>query len=634
MRVVALVVATGLVVWGAAGAAIRLRLGRRVDTVLATATVVTLQVVVSVLLAGLVIRRLSPGALFAISALVSGPIVWLTREDVSPRGVVQFARRFRSLFEVVRAHPWPAVLASCAGVEVVWRTVIGYAVLPYGWDALSYHLTTVATWVRAGRIEFVPYEIFSNAYPANGEVVTTWIAAFTHSSLGLTFVQLPFAVLGAIAVMSLARTLRVSRPGAIAAGSLFFLTPIVLAQTTSNYVDLAAAALVLTSVAFGVRAITASRDDDGTLRNRLLVLCGIAGGLAMGTKTTAAPYVMALAALLVVLEGRRGGRRRLPVALSALGPPVLLLGGFWYARSWVHYSNPVYPFRVDLGPVHFAGPTTTSAVLERAPAALGAITPLQPLRSWLQDVTRWRPFDASITYDERIGGFGAVWVLVELPLLAVMTWISARRRDAAFMALTILCVFGWLAQPISWWTRYSMPLLAPGILALVMAIERTTARASKALMVVSAALVVTTAGVSSVFLQTGSGDTISATALMRRALTPGLGNVERSADPTTLRWLDDVTPDEPIAVQIGTSFYFPVFGQDLSHPVIPIDAHSPRALVAAMHVSGSTVFAAAPNTDVDQWAAADPQHFHLLPEVAPTTAMRFTTLGRVYRFAG
>ncbi|MEY2433757.1 MAG: hypothetical protein QOC92_3482, partial [Acidimicrobiaceae bacterium] len=176
MRDVALMVATALILWGAAGVACRLRLGRRIDTLLATATLATLQVVASVLIAGLVVRRLTPAVLFAMTIVVSGSIVWLTRDEMIPARLVRVARRLRvrSLWTTARTYPWAAVLALAAALEFAWRTVVSYAVLPYGWDALAYHLPTAATWVRAERIVFVPYDIFSNVYPANGEVVTAW----------------------------------------------------------------------------------------------------------------------------------------------------------------------------------------------------------------------------------------------------------------------------------------------------------------------------------------------------------------------------------------------------------------------------------------------------------------------------
>src|SRR5437867_3381673 len=142
MRHLGLAVATGLALLGAAGIAVRLRLGRRVDTLLAAATLATLQVVVTVLFAGLVVRRLP-------------------------------------------------------------------------------------TLVTAGRITSVAYALWSNIFPANGAVVTTWLAVFTHSSVGLALAQLPYGVVGTVAVMSLARTVGVSRTAAVAAGSLFFLTPVV-----------------------------------------------------------------------------------------------------------------------------------------------------------------------------------------------------------------------------------------------------------------------------------------------------------------------------------------------------------------------------------------------------------------------
>ena len=62
--------------------------------VLATATLATLQVVLTVLFAGLVVRNLSAWTLLGTTVVVSAPVAWFTRDDVHPaRRLPRSARR-------------------------------------------------------------------------------------------------------------------------------------------------------------------------------------------------------------------------------------------------------------------------------------------------------------------------------------------------------------------------------------------------------------------------------------------------------------------------------------------------------------------------------------------------------------
>ena len=635
MRQLGLAVATGFALLGAAGIAVRLRLGRRVDTLLAAATLATLQVVVTVLFAGLVVRRLSPWVLLVSTVVIGGPSIWLTRHELRPANWIATLRRVRvrRAWSAARRHPWSSVLALGALGQLVWRTVIGVVIPPYGWDGLWYHLPSVATWVAAGRITSVPYALWSNIFPANGEVVTTWLAVFTHSSVGLAAAQLPYGVVGAVAVMSLARTVGVSRPGAVAAGSLFFLTPVVLAQTTSNYVDLMTAALVLSSMAFGLRLLSAG---DPALRRRLAVLCGIAGGLAIGTKSSAVPYV---ALLGLVLVARLASTRTRDVrALIAFALPVVLIGGFWFVRIWAHYGSPVHPFAVHVGSVGvFNGPVAASDFVEKAPRQLGGSVVLQPLRAWFHDVVSWRPGSGQYSYDQRMGGFGAVWLLLEIPICAVLTWIAVRRRDVAFLVLVLVPFVGFAVQPYRWWTRFSIALVAPGAIALAMAIERAPRRAlRRGLALLSAGLVIVAAGLASKSLHTYTGTPLQATDVVRRAFHPRLlGGPEPDFMPAS-QWLDRVDRNAPIGVEshpYDEEFYFPVFGLHLSHRLIPIRSGTPKALVDDVRASGATVLVAITGSDIDRWAGTDPRHFRLVSGTHPTEDIGHSSaLARAYRF--
>jgi hypothetical protein len=620
MREVGLVLASGLVVWGASGMACRMRLGRRVDGLLAAATLATLQVVATVLFAGLVLGRLSPWVLLGCTVVVSGPLVWANRAEV---GIARWRTVLPDvsvgpLWRLARDHPWASILAVGALGQLLWRALISYALPPYGWDALWYHLTTVATWVTTGRITFVPFNLVSNAYPANGEVLTTWVAAFTHSSVGLTGMQLPFGVLGALAVMSLARTVGVSRSGAVAAGSLFFLTPIVLAQTTSNYVDLTGAALVLVALAFGLRFVAVGANESAW-RWRLALLCGIAGGLAIGTKTTSIAYVglIGVALTVVVLRSQETLRRRLRL-LGLLAGPVVILGGFWFVRLWVRDANPVYPFALNVGSVRlFAGPAAVSQFITTPPRQVGGSPLTQPWRSWAYDLAPWKLFDRwTYAYDSPVGGFGAVWLLLDVPACVALTWIAARRRDAVFLLLVLIPVVAFIVEPYRWWTRFSIALLAPGVIALAKAVEQIRGQALRRL--IASVVVVLVAGsalLSMWRVETRTGATLSAHQVLRLAVRgPSARTAGRTFMPQ-VRWVDNVAPGTIVAVEerpLLTTYLFPIFGSSFDLHLVPVLATTEAELLHTLAASHAQILAPLPGGELEQIAEKDPRHFQPL----------------------
>jgi len=79
---------------------------------------------------------------------------------------------------------------------------------------------------------------------------------------------------------------------------------------------------------------------DAAPRGRLLA-SGILAGTAVAFKLTMAPYVVALAAGLLVAAP--GMATLTPFVLGAVAG-YLLVGGYWCWQLWRHFGNPLFPF--------------------------------------------------------------------------------------------------------------------------------------------------------------------------------------------------------------------------------------------------------------------------------------------------
>ena len=216
-------------------------------------------------------------------------------------------------------HAWVWVLGAFVAVEVLYLALCAYVLPPATWDSLTYHLVVVGEWLHADRIVQSPLSVLANTSPLNGELMFLWVGALTGSDLIVDVAQLGFALLGAAAVVAIARTVGVSRSGSLVSGFLFFLTPVVLSQSSITYVDVIYPALFLAGYALLLRFLVADRPP----RNRpglTLVLAGSACGLAAGTKSIGVVYATVAVVVLGVnlLWRRRQGTPR---------------GGAWVACS-------------------------------------------------------------------------------------------------------------------------------------------------------------------------------------------------------------------------------------------------------------------------------------------------------------
>jgi hypothetical protein len=100
------------------------------DRLLAAAVVCAGQIVVSLLIAGAVLRALKPGVVLLINAAIAGIVFGLTRRMKSHVRLSSFRFSAADLWRKARAHRWVALLLVTAALALVWRLLIAYAFPP------------------------------------------------------------------------------------------------------------------------------------------------------------------------------------------------------------------------------------------------------------------------------------------------------------------------------------------------------------------------------------------------------------------------------------------------------------------------------------------------------------------------
>lgn len=321
----ALLAALALVLLASLAAARLLRIERTLPLLLAVAILSCAQVVVAVEALSLA-HRVGAGPLLGVHAL--GLLVLLAAgarpAPLRPRA------RLAALRSDLRTAGSPAVvllLATTAASAVVlaWQAV---AVPPNTYDGLQYHLTRAFAYLQQGSLDAYPTpDLRETVLAAGAEMLLLWPLAFWPQPYTPGLVQL-LAWLGAgAAVYGVARRSAFAPGPAALAGLVFMALPAAILQASSTQVDLVTAFFVIAAFYFAAAP-----------RGRELLLCGLALGLAIGTKTTAAFAVPGFAAWAVLAAVR--AERELPRRvrrLAAVGAACLC--GFALCGAYIHVQN-------------------------------------------------------------------------------------------------------------------------------------------------------------------------------------------------------------------------------------------------------------------------------------------------------
>lgn len=320
--------------------------------------------------------------------------------------------RHRAYAELRR--PVLLALGTAVGLACVYAVTLIVATPPVTWDSLRYHLMRAAMWRQDGAVGYVAdtYDDRLNANPPNGEIALTFALELTRHERFAGFVQLFAWLACGVAIVALARRLRLAPSEALFGAFLFLLLPIVVLQSSTTQNDLVVASLLLASTVFFMR-------DEWSV----IGLGGVALALAVGTKVTA---IFALPVILVValLTDAHAGRARRLVGLVTGA----LLGSYWYAVNLAKTGDPLGE-TPDRGYVQLFEPVdNASAALARM---LDAI-----------ELTGWRDWGKP-AYVAAMGAF-----IAALVVLACLRRISLRHAIVA----SLVALVPFVLLPISFVT--------------------------------------------------------------------------------------------------------------------------------------------------------------------------------------
>jgi hypothetical protein len=210
-------------------------------------------------------------------------------------------------------------------------TIQSYDVGIRGFDSIWYHLPWAASFAQTGHItplRFTDVEYLTPFYPATAELLHGLgivLLGRDTVSPGLNLVWLALTLLAAYCI---------GRPRGVGAATLLG-AALALATTMMDYSQAGAAANDVVAIFFMLAAVALLMQDHE--RPATIVLAGVAAGLTVGVKLTVLAPVLALTIGVIAIAPRG---TRAATAGRWLGP-LILAGGFWYARNLVAVGNPL-----------------------------------------------------------------------------------------------------------------------------------------------------------------------------------------------------------------------------------------------------------------------------------------------------
>ena len=90
-------------------------------------------------------------------------------------------------------EPSVAIATVLVVGTLAWRAFLAVRLPVVDYDGWSYHLVFTDAWLQHDALTLVPFRPWTAGYPAATEMLTTWLAAFTHSDTftGFTFMADP-----------------------------------------------------------------------------------------------------------------------------------------------------------------------------------------------------------------------------------------------------------------------------------------------------------------------------------------------------------------------------------------------------------------------------------------------------------
>ncbi len=353
------------------------------------------------------------------------------------------------------------ILLSFVSLFFVTRIVLAFVISDVSFDAVNYHMAWVGHAIQEQHLG--PFDTpvpWINSYPKNLSLFYGWFILPPVNSMLVDLAQLPFVFLGVAASYLVLIRLKFSERISLFSSLLFSCIPLVVLQSTTNYIDLALGALVLSLFAFALNPKQSKVS---------LLAFALVAGILLGSKATMLiPVIFAAGFLLYSLYHQE----KMPFGslIKAIGVMAFVtacFSAYWYGRNLLVFGDLLYPVKVVVAGITLVPGVVTADMLigDSMPDSLKQA-------GFLKTLFLNFYHEGGARYDMSPGGFGPLWAWFLFPSMLPALYLWIKKRNWQRLSLFIVFWFIFFLSPGNWWLRYVLAFVFTGILAYAEALSQ------------------------------------------------------------------------------------------------------------------------------------------------------------------
>jgi len=239
--------------------------------------------------------------------------------------------------KLIKTKPGLEILLFCVILILVLGVEIILVTPQNNYDSMTYHLSRVGYWIQHKTLSPWPTpNTRQTAFPLNAELGLLWTVLLSGSDQLTGFVQWISALGIALGIYGLAKLLGSSRSQGVFAALIWFTFPQIILQSTTTQNDLVVTLFTISMLYFLYLGLAIKH-------NKLLILSGIAFGLAVGTKLTFLFIIpgLVIAISLIWLEKKYNIVKKLLYWSICCLVGFGLFGIFNFVQNQLYYGNPI-----------------------------------------------------------------------------------------------------------------------------------------------------------------------------------------------------------------------------------------------------------------------------------------------------